>query len=49
MFIIDQQILRHFLQYSECLTNPLPFYATQIIKHFPNLRTIGNHDKGWGF
>ena len=27
-FIIDQQIVQHFVQYSECLTNPLPFYTT---------------------
>ena len=33
-FIIDQQIARHFVHYSECLSNPLPFYATQIITLF---------------
>ena len=25
---------RHFVQYSECLSNLLPFYTTQIIKPF---------------
>ena len=35
-FIIDQQIARHFVQYSEFLSNPLPFYAEQIIDPFLN-------------
>ena len=29
-FIIKKKIARHFMQYCECLSNPLPFYATQI-------------------
>ena len=44
-FIIDQQIARYFVQYSECLTNYLPFYATQIIYTFLNSRISCNHDK----
>ena len=46
-FIIDQQIARHFVQYSECLSHPLPFYATQIINPFPNSRISANHEKGY--
>ena len=45
-FIIEKQIARHFLQYSECLSKPLPFYATQIIEPFLNSKTLANHDKG---
>ena len=33
-FIIDQQLGQHFVQYSEFLSNPLPFYETQIINPF---------------
>ena len=47
-FIVDQQIARHFVHYSEC-TNPLPFYLTQMINPFLILRTLANHDKGLGF
>ena len=33
--IIDQQIVRHFVHFSESLsTTPLPFYATHIITPF---------------
>ena len=49
--IIDQQIARHFVHYSESLHHPLPFYATQIIYPFLTLRLSANHDKGlefWG-
>ena len=28
--IIDQQIAQHFVNYSDCLHTPLPFYETQI-------------------
>ena len=30
--MIDQHVARHFVLYSECLSNPFPLYATQIIK-----------------
>ena len=43
-FIVDQQIARHFVHYSERLSNPLSFYATQIIKPFHNSRISANHD-----
>ena len=42
-FIIDQQIVQHFMQYSECLSNP---YANQMIFPFLNSMISGNHDKG---
>ena len=42
--------MKHFVQYSECLSNPLPFYATQIINPFPNSGISSNHDiKGRDF
>ena len=44
IFTLDQQIARHFF-----FTNPLPFYATQIINHFLNSRSSANHDKGLEF
>ena len=44
-FIIDQQIAQHFLQYSECLSNPLRFYKTQIINLFLNPRISANSVK----
>ena len=46
-FIKDQQISRHFVQFSECLYRSLPFLAIQTI----NLtsRISANHDKGFGF
>jgi hypothetical protein len=49
--IIAKQILRHFVQYIECLStpSPLPFYATQIINLFVNSRISANRDKGEGF
>ena len=48
-FIIDQQIARHSVHYSECLYHPLPIYATQMIKHFLTSRISTNHDKGFEF
>ena len=46
-YIIDQQIPLHFVQYSECLSNPLLFYATRIINPFLNSRISANHAKGY--
>ena len=43
-FLIDKQIARQFVYYSEILSN-LPFYATQIINHFLNSRISANLDK----
>ena len=43
-FIIEKQIARHFVQYSECLSNPL----TQIIKPFLNSKSSANCDKRGG-
>ena len=48
-FIINQQIARHFVQYSECLYHPLPFYVTPIINSFLTSGITANHDKGLGF
>ena len=48
-FIIDQQIARHCVHYSECLSNPLSFNATQITTPFLNSRISANHDQGLGF
>ena len=44
--MIDQQIVWHFVQYSECLYHHLLFYATQIIKPFFTSRISVNYDKG---
>ena len=33
-FIIDQQIPRHFVHYSEYLSIPLPLYATHRVNPF---------------
>ena len=44
-FIIDQQ-KSGILCNSECLSNPLPFYANQITNPFLNSRISANHDKG---
>ena len=44
--IIDQQIARHFVQYSEYLSHSLPFYPTQMINPILNLRISANHNKG---
>ena len=49
IYIIDQQTVRHFVQYSECLPNPLPVYGTKIVNPFINSRITANHDKGEGF
>ena len=35
-FIVDQQIVQHFVHYSKCLSNPPSFYATEIINPFLN-------------
>ena len=43
--MIGQQIAWLFEHYSECLSNPLPFYATQIIHPFLNSSISANHDK----
>ena len=47
--IIDQQIARYFVHYSEYFSSPLPFYAIQIINPFLNSRISAIHDKGWIF
>ena len=33
-FLIDQQKARPFVHFSEYLSDPLPFYATQLINYF---------------
>ena len=43
--IIDKQLAQHYMRYSECLSNPLPFYATHIIDPFLNSRISASHDK----
>ena len=48
-FIKDQQIARHSVHYSECLSNPLPFYSNQIINPFLNSRISANDNKGLEF
>ena len=48
-FIIDQQIARHFVHYSECLSNLTSFYTIQLINPFLISRITANHDKGLGF
>ena len=48
-FKIEKQVLRHCVQYSECLSIPLPYYATQIISPFLISMISANHDKGKGF
>ena len=48
-FIIDQQLARQFVEYSECLYNhppPLPFYATPIINPFLTSKISAKYDKG---
>ena len=40
--------MRNFTQYSEWFSIPLPFYATQIVNPYINLRISANHDKGDG-
>ena len=45
-FIIDQQKEWHFVHYSECLSNPLHFYATQTVNPF---LIQANHVNGWNF
>ena len=47
--IIDQQIARHFVLYSEYLYHPLPFYGTQIITLFLTSTISANQDKWLGF
>ena len=48
-FMTEKQIAKYFVQYSECLSNPLPFYATQIINPILNSMISANHNKGEGF
>ena len=49
-FLIDQQLARHFVHYSEwSLTQPLPFYATQIITLFLLHESQQITKKGWDF
>ena len=48
-FIIDQQIERYFVQYSESLSNLLPFYATQLINPFWIQGSQPITIKGWDF
>ena len=45
-FIIDEQIARLFVQYTGCLSTPLPFYATKKIDSFLNSLISANHEKG---
>ena len=45
--MIEQQIVRRFLQSSKCLLNSL--YATQIFNPFLNSSTSVNHNKDEGF
>ena len=47
--MIEKQIARHFAQYSECFSTPLPFYTTLIITTFVSLRISANHDNEKGF
>ena len=47
-FIIDQQIVRNFVHFSECSYHLLPFYTTQMINPFLTSRISANHDKGLG-
>ena len=35
-----------FVHYSECLYQPLHFYATQMVYHFLTSRILAIHDKG---
>ena len=46
--IIDQQIVRHFVHYCECLFHPLPFSATQTTNPFLTSKISANHVKGLG-
>ena len=43
--MIDQQIARHFVHYSEYPSNPLTFYANQKNNPYLNFRISANHDK----
>ena len=43
-FLIDQQKAQHFVHFSEYLSDPLPFYATQFITYFLNLKISLNHN-----
>ena len=49
IFYNKSKIARHFVHYSECLTNPSPFSAIQINNPFLNSRISASHDKGLGF
>ena len=46
--MIEKQIARHFVYYSGCLLNPLPFYATMIISPFLSSSISANHDEREG-
>ena len=43
-FLIDQQKARNFVHFSEYLSDPLLFYATQLINYFLNLKISTNHN-----
>ena len=47
-FIIEKHTARHFVQYCECLSTLLHFYATKIVNPFLNSRISAIHDKGLG-
>ena len=48
-FMIDQQISRHFVLYSEYLYHPLPFYAIKIITLLLLQGTQPIKIRGWEF
>ena len=45
-FVIEKQIARHLCNTMNVFQTTLPFYATQMINPFLNLRISANHDKG---
>ena len=48
-FKIDQHLVRHFVNYVECLSSTPSFLCSQIIIPFLNSRIPANHNKGFGF
>ena len=42
-FKIYQYLAQHFVYYGECLSNPPPFYATQMIIPYPHSMISTNH------
>ena len=44
-FVIEKQLPHEIMKYAKCLSNPLPFEATQIINPPLNSRISANHDK----